>query len=269
MEYKIAAFDFDGTLRAGSQPQINPYVVKTLKQLQKAGIPVVVATGRSFGGLSPKLLGGFRPDYYVCANGSQVLDSKGSPLYTRQMTTEEMYALVDFSEDYELPLGFTFTDAYYIYVGYETMRDFYSKVTGSGDLCRDGEDMDHHLVEMPYGAFTLMPVEYSRRFVEKYPHLDLQFFYYSDLAADIVHKDTNKAKGLEFLLNRLGLEPSQLVAAGDSGNDLEMLRYAGLGVAMGNADPAVKAVADRVCPSDEENGAAALCRQVFPQVFES
>lgn len=269
MEYKIAAFDFDGTLRAGTRPSISPYVVKTLKEMQRAGIPVVVATGRSFGGLSPKLLGGFHPDYYVCANGSQILDRKGTPLHTNQMTPEEMYALVDFSEDYELPLGFAFSDAYYIYVGYQTMRDFYKQVTGSGDLCRDGEDMDHHLVEMPYSAFTLMPVEYSRRFMEKYPHLDLQFFYYSDQAADIVHKGMNKAVGLDWLLKSLNLTPDQLVAAGDSSNDLAMIQYAGLGVAMENASPEVKKVADATCPSDEEDGVAVLCRQAFPGVFHS
>lgn len=269
MEYKIAAFDFDGTLRAGTQPTISPTVVQTLKQLQQAGIPVVVATGRSYGGLSPKLLGGFRPDYYVCANGSQVLDSKGNPLHIRQMTPEEMYALVDFSEDYEFPLGFAFSDAYYIYVGYQEMRDFYGAVTGSSNLCRDGEDMDHHLVEMPYGAFTLMPREYARAFMEKYPHLDLQFFYYADCAADVVHKGTSKATGLDWLLGTLGLSAAQLVAAGDSSNDLAMIRYAGLGVAMGNADPAVKEAADAVCPTDEEDGVAVLCRQAFPQVFHS
>lgn len=62
------------------------------------------------------MLRGIRPDYWICAVGAQVEDAAGTALYTSHMTAEEMYALVDFCEDYEHPLGFSFSDGGYVYL---------------------------------------------------------------------------------------------------------------------------------------------------------
>ena len=61
-------------------------------------------------GIPDKMLGRIRPDYWICAAGAQVLDAAGTPLSTLAMTSEQMYALVDFFEDYEYMLGFNFDD---------------------------------------------------------------------------------------------------------------------------------------------------------------
>lgn len=267
MEYKMIALDFDGTLRAHDRADISPAVVKALKAVQKAGVKVAIATGRSYGGLPKRMLNGFKPDYFICANGAQILDAAGEDIAIDQWTQEEMYALVDWCENYEYSLSFNYKDAYYAYVEYEAMRDFYQKVTGDGSIVRDGEDQDRHLEGMPFGAFILMPKDRVAAFQEKYGYLGLDFFYYLSAQADVVHHGMNKAKGLEILLEQLGLPREQLVTAGDSSNDVPMLEYAGLGVAMGNADDEVKAAADMVCGKDTEDGIAGLCRELFPEAF--
>jgi 5-amino-6-(5-phospho-D-ribitylamino)uracil phosphatase len=66
----------------------------------------------------------------------------------------------------------------------------------------------------------------------------------------------HKGHGLAWLAERLGIEQSRTMGIGDSEADIPMLRWAGLGVAMGNAAPDVKAAADWVAPSLEEDGAA-------------
>ena len=66
----------------------------------------------------------------------------------------------------------------------------------------------------------------------------------------------DKAEGLFALGRRLGLEPARIMACGDSGNDLPMLRRAGVGVAMGNASPAVKAAARFVTDTNDNDGVA-------------
>jgi hydroxymethylpyrimidine pyrophosphatase-like HAD family hydrolase len=75
-------------------------------------------------------------------------------------------------------------------------------------------------------------------------------------AIEVVGPETSKAAALDTLGRRLGIAPSQMVAFGDNVNDLEMLAFAGLGVAMGNSTADAIAAADRVAPSNDEDGIA-------------
>ncbi|MGL4523728.1 MAG: Cof-type HAD-IIB family hydrolase, partial [Bacilli bacterium] len=78
---------------------------------------------------------------------------------------------------------------------------------------------------------------------------------------EFTKKGVNKGKSLGLLLERLELTPAQVIACGDSDNDIAMLQFAGLGVAMGNAKPHVKAIADEVTLSNNEDGVAAIVRK--------
>ena len=73
---------------------------------------------------------------------------------------------------------------------------------------------------------------------------------------EIVHRDCGKRAGVAWLGGRLGFVPRQIAAFGDAENDREMLEYAGLGCAVENAEPAVRAAADLIVPSNLEDGVA-------------
>ena len=64
--------------------------------MQKAGVKIAIATGRGRIGVGNGLLRSIRPDYWFCAGGPQLVDYKGADLALHRLTTEEMYALVDF-----------------------------------------------------------------------------------------------------------------------------------------------------------------------------
>lgn len=196
------------------------------------------------------------------------MDGKGNDLVLHRMTSEEMYALVDFFEDYELPLRFTFHDANYAYIGYEEFAAR-EKAKNLHNNIVDGEDQDHHLVEMPFGAFGFLPRERAAQFQEKYGYLGLQFLYsyVGTDGCDISQAGVDKGRGLCELARLAGLAPEECVAVGDGDNDVSMLQAAGLGIAMGNGSEAVKAVADRVGPDAEPWGVADLCRSLWPEAF--
>ena len=83
---------------------------------------------------------------------------------------------------------------------------------------------------------------------------------------EITHPDVNKAKGLAIVAEKLGVDPKDVLAIGDGVNDTEMIRWAGQGVAMGNAPDQVKAAADETAPDNDSDGAAIiieryLCRR--------
>ncbi|MCI2047794.1 MAG: HAD family hydrolase [Faecalibacterium sp.] len=266
----MLACDFDNTLVPFGEAGPRPEVAAEIRRIQKAGTAFVVCTGRCKAALetNPALLRGLRYDYAVCSNGGQVVDKAGKTLFSAPMTNEEMYALVDFCEDYEHPLEFAFSDGYYAYEGYEELAKFYRTRQQTGLVVYDGEDQDRHLTEMPTAAFLDFPAGELERFQAKYGYLNIEFlligeekghYYY-----DVMHAGTDKGVGLRGLCEAIGIPLNQVVAVGDGNNDIGMLKAAGLGCAMGNAAPAVKAAAGRVIGDVKENGLAALTAELWP-----
>ena len=174
MKYKLLLLDIDGTLRPGSCERVPKENAEAVCAVQKAGVKIAIATGRGRIGVGKGLLRSIRPDYWVCAGGAQLVDYKGADLALHRLTTEEMYALVDFFEDYDLPLRFTYHDANYAYLGYEEFARREREKNLALNIV-DGEDQDKHLEEMPFGAFGFLSQEMADRFQEKYGYLGLNF----------------------------------------------------------------------------------------------
>ena len=96
MKYKLLLLDIDGTLRPGSCERVPKENAEAVCAVQKAGVKIAIATGRGRIGVGKGLLRSIRPDYWVCAGGAQLVDYKGTDLALHRLTTEEMYAQVDF-----------------------------------------------------------------------------------------------------------------------------------------------------------------------------
>lgn len=268
MQYKLLLLDIDGTLRPGGYDRIPRENADAVNAVQRAGVQVAIATGRGRTGVGKGLLRSVRPDAWLCAGGAQLVDAKGNDLALHRLTPEEMYALVDFFEDYDLPLRFTFHDANYAYLGYERFVARERALHVDNNIA-DGEDQDHHLVEMPFGAFGFVPRERAAQFQQKYGYLGLRFVYSypgSD-GCDILQAGVDKGSGLRELAALLGLDPAACVAVGDGDNDVPMLQAAGLGVAMGNGSAAAKAAAAQVGSDAAPHGVADLCRALWPEAF--
>ena len=212
MQYKILASDYDNTLMPFGEAKPRPAVVKAVKKLQAAGGKFVLSTGRSYPGIRDKnQLGGIRYDYAITCNGACVVDRQGNVIAEHPLTSEEMYVLVDFCEDYNYPLQFNFRDAYYAYCEYEYLHTGYQMMNSPGLDCVDGEDQDRHLVDMPHAAFAAMPPQEVERFHEKYGYLGLHWMQTGAQNADgycyydIVRGGMDKGVGLADLCAQLSL----------------------------------------------------------------
>lgn len=263
MRYKAIVLDVDGTLVAHGEACARPQVAQAVRQVQQLGVKVVIATGRTYFAMTPEILGGIRPDYAVCANGAQVLDGQGRLLASQDFTSEEMYALVDYFEDFDYPLAFCFGDSYYVYVEYQRMRRFYRQVTGHCEYVLDGEDQTRHLQDMPFGAFGILPPGAVEGFAARYGHLGLQFVPYHPGYYDINRQGMNKAVGLQTLLRRTGWQPGELLCMGDNENDIPLMRLVGRAYCMENGTPAAKAAAHCIAPGVQQAGVAAVLRREF------
>lgn len=270
MQYKILASDYDNTLVPFGEGKPRQKVVKAIKKLQAAGGRFVLSTGRAYPCVNLKgQLGGIRFDYAITCNGACVVDKNGTIVAEHPLTNEEMYALVDFCEDYNYPLQFNYRDAYYAYCEYDALKSFYDAMPKSGLTCLDGEDQDRHLIDMPHAAFVVMPPQELAHFNEKFGHLNLHFMQVGGVGKDgwccydVVRGGMDKGVGLADLCEKIGLTLADAVAAGDSANDVGMLKAAGLGCCMSNGTPDAKAAADRVIGDVREDGLAALIEELW------
>ena len=270
MQYKILASDYDNTLVPFGESKPRQKVVKAVKKLQAAGGRFVLSTGRAYPCVSLKgQLGGIRFDYAITCNGACVVDREGRIVAEHPLTAEEMYALVDFCEDYNYPLQFNFRDACYAYCEYEYLHRGYQQMNSIGLDCVDGEDQDRHLIDMPHAAFAAVPPEHVEDFAAKYGHLGLHWMQVGAQNADglcyydIVRGGMNKGVGLADLCEKMGLTLADAVAAGDSANDVGMLKAAGLSCCMANGTPDAKAAADRIIGDVREDGLADLIEELW------
>ena len=269
MQYQLLASDFDNTLVPFGESEPRPAVVKAVKKLQAAGGRFVLSTGRGYCVVHKEQMGGIRFDYAITCNGACVVDKNGTIVAEHPLTNEEMYALVDFCEDYNYPLQFNYRDAYYAYCEYDALKGFYDAMPKSGLTCLDGEDQDRHLIDMPHAAFVVMPPQELAHFNEKFGHLNLHFMQVGGVGKDgwccydVVRGGMDKGVGLADLCEKIGLTLADAVAAGDSANDVGMLKAAGLGCCMSNGTPDAKAAADRVIGDVREDGLAALIEELW------
>lgn len=270
MKYKLLASDYDNTLVPFGEECPRPAVVSAVQRMQAAGGKFVLSTGRAYTAVSrPGRLGGIQLDYAITCNGAYVADRNGNCIAEHPLTPEEMYALVDYCEDYDFPLQFAFRDGYYAYVEYAFLRDLYAKAPGSGLTVRDGEDQDRHLIDMPHAAFALFTEEGLAGFEAKYGYLGLHIMRVGPHrpgglnSYDIVRGGLDKGVGLADLCAAMGISLSQAVAAGDSANDCGMLRTAGLGVCMANGTPDAKEAASRIIGDVREDGLATLIEELW------
>lgn len=270
MQYKILASDYDNTLVPFGEGKPRQKVVKAVKKLQAAGGRFVLSTGRAYPCVNLKgQLGGIRFDYAITCNGACVVDREGRIVAEHPLTAEEMYALVDFCEDYNYPLQFNFRDACYAYCEYEYLHRGYQQMNSIGLDCMDGEDQGRHLIDMPHAAFAAVPPEHVAAFAAKYGHLGLHWMQVGARNADglcyydIVRGGMDKGVGLADLCEKMGLTLADAVAAGDSANDVAMLKAAGLGCCMANGTPDAKAAADRIIGDVREDGLADLIDELW------
>lgn len=266
MAYRLLVLDIDGTLRPSGQPDIPHETQEALRAVQRCGVKVVLATGRGRASVPKALLGRIRPDAFICCAGAEVRDGNGEALSLTRMTPEEMYALVDFFENYEYPLRFSYTDGSYAYIGYEAFR---ARMLASGlDVTlRDGEDENRHLQDMPFSAYGWLPRTAAAQFDEQYGYLGLQLLFDSGESCDVLPRGVSKANGLHVVLEHFGLTAADCVAVGDGVNDIALLQAADLGVCVADGAPEALQAADRTCPPAAYCGVASLCRELWPEAF--
>lgn len=255
MEQKLRAaiFDVDGTLYDYRTQSVLPSAVEALERLRAQGVKIVIASGRSYALLGESLARLVRPDYYVLSNGHELLEQGGRPLYLERFTAEETESLLSAARELGIHAMLKYHRFSCIYSGWDAMRNVFGALALEEGAYRHCPQGDYHRQELPLGMTLKGQLHLREQLAGRWDSLRIEYFH-DPSECDVFHRRTNKLTGLETVLRQAGLSLEECVAFGDSGNDVDMLRRVGWGVAMGNGSPEAKAAARLVCgPSWEDS----------------
>lgn len=257
--YRLIALDMDGTLLREDKT-ISQETKIAIEKAKKKGVQIVLASGRPVEGIEKyleelDLLSG--EDFVVSYNGAVVQNTK-----TKEIINRTVLSGTDLHELYELSKKLGVNIHAFSKDGCITPKlTKYSMLEGEinnipvitvdyKDVAKEDEIIKIMMVEEPeilQKAIDSLPKEiYDKYTVVRSAPYFLEF----------LNKKVNKGTGVEALANSLGIKQEEVICMGDAGNDEHMIRYAGLGVAMGNAFEEIKEIADFVTKTNDEDGVA-------------
>lgn len=250
----IVSFDVDMTLLNHEDWKIPDSAMEALKMLRDQYY-IVIATGRDMDSkLSAGLTELINPDAIIHLNGTKVTIGSRT-IYEYQMDRELVKRLLQFTEGKEFAMGVTVgTKDYFMNPEYVTRHDMIR--WGQSDRCFRNP---WKLLEMPVRTLAYIGKEPGTKLVEAaFSELKLPMFS-SREGADVIEQDMSKANGLKRLCEYWDIPLSCTIAFGDSMNDFEIIRDAGIGVAMGNGNEKLKQAADYVTAPIGEDGVWKAC----------
>lgn len=255
--FKAVAVDMDGTFLTEKKTFDHQLFGKILKKLQANNIPFISATGNQLI-RSHEYFQEFTEGIdYVSENGA-ILEADGKVIKRTALDYDIAQKLLHFIQT-EYPEAIIMVSAeHHCYIlksmdkaTKDDIRIYYRKVEEI-DKFTDIDPSDA-ILKVCLTADDELATIIQDRFNEKYGDY-VRGTSSGNMTIDLVHKGINKAKGVADMLKYYGIEQKDLIAFGDGENDIEMLQFAGIGVAMGNAEPEVKAVADYVTTDIDDDG---------------
>lgn len=261
---KFFFIDFDNTIFSHRTSNIPESALQALSSFQKDGHKFILATGRNIckdsGDLSAYQL---RPDCLTSANGA-VVEAEGNILADTFFDPELQKRLLDFIFEKKYRLTARIDGQWYTFLPKPALTLAQKK----RQALVLTEETFEILYDKSFRSFFLPDSPEAIRDVQKhFPELDLLRMGDELGGADIVPAGNNKARGISLILNYYGASIEDAVAIGDSMNDLNMIRQAGLGIAMGNAMPEVQKAADYVAKDIDDNGLSDAIRYALKNAY--
>ena len=266
----LVALDLDGTL-TNEKKQVTERTKQAIWRAQEAGMRIALASGRPYAGCRPvaeALELEKRGGYILAFNGGQILECHtGTVLHSKEIAKDllpeifragERFGVTALTYEGDKILSEHPEDCYVqqeCFINQIEVRQVASLeqyVTWPVPKCLLVGEHDQ-----------LLPV---KAYLEETFQDALSIYFSESYFLEIMAEGVNKARGLKLLTERLKSSREHILACGDGLNDISMIQYAGLGVAMANACEEAKAAADWLAPSNEEDGVAQVLEQLLGEM---
>lgn len=267
MKYRLIAMDLDGTLN-NDEKQITEITKNALMAAQQKGIRLALASARPSPGLYRErdvLRLQDHEGILMSYNGGRIVDAAtGKVLFETSMPLDETKAVLRFLEN--LPVTPILDDGVQFYV---TDRNAYMveyECWNNQMVCSEVENLADFISFAPVKILMSVQPEILKDVqaqIAAFLPEDLTVVQTAAFYLEVIPKVVNKGQGIRDICRTLGISPEEVIAFGDAANDIPMLQAAGVGVAMGNAADAVKAAADRITRTNNEDGIAAALAELL------
>ena len=268
LPFELGAFDLDGTLLMRDL-KISSRVLAALEGLRERGVRLVVATGRSFEGAHEhaERLGFGDQDPLICYGGSMVRRMNGETLLHRTLERDSSVEVLEWAADRDLHAR-VFVDGRIITSPgtpavlrhlRRSEEPGVSVVDSPADWLRDGGEEPTKLVIVDHPDAVERWLEEARAAFAGRLFVSRSLPHYVEVGG----LEGTKSKALKFLCECWRIDPARTIAFGDADNDVDMLRFAGHGVAVGGMTDEVRRVADAVAPPVEEDGVASYLEKML------
>ncbi|EGL18513.1 MULTISPECIES: Cof-type HAD-IIB family hydrolase [Paenibacillus] len=239
-QYKLVALDMDGTL-LNEEKQVSPANREAIYAALEAGVTVIFSTGRGVQSALPYAEELKLETPIVSVNGSEVWKAPHDLLKRTLLDLDLVKRMYDLAIEHD-----TWYWAY-------SVEGMYNRDNWAEDITKPEW--------LKFGFYTenKESLEIIRGELARWGELEITNSHPDNL--ELNPKGISKASGIEEVCKLLGIEMSQVIAMGDSENDIAMIRAAGLGVAMGNAQDGVKRIADLVTVTNDEDGVAKIIQE--------
>ena len=275
MKYKLIVLDLDGTL-TNEKKEITPHTLSTLIRAQEMGVKVVLASGRPTNGVAPiaeKLRLNEYGGYILSYNGGEIINWKtGELLYKNLLEPDVLPYLYQCAQDNHFTI-MTYDGGYVVT---ENPSDIYVRKAALLNIMpiKEVDNFLEAVASHPISKCLIMGDADRLAALEKKMNNTLKgrmgVFRSEPYFLELVPKGIDKACSLAVLLDKLGVTKDETIAIGDGYNDLSMVQYAGLGVAMANAQQIVRDNANYITLSNEEDGVAHVIEQfVFTEAAKT
>ncbi|NLK00661.1 MAG: HAD family phosphatase [Clostridia bacterium] len=264
MNIKLVAIDLDGTL-LDSNKKISPRAEKAIRDIREKGVRVTIATGRMFASTRPYAEHLDLELPLITYQGALVkLKDNTNILYQRNVPSYLAQEVVAMAREHGYPLNFYLDDHVLVEKASPEILNYARKYNVEVEEINDLTEMSD------IGPIKLLAInereEELMKFEEKCRDVFGEELYITKSMPEyleFMHPEATKAKGLEAVEDYLGIGDGETMAIGDSFNDLEMLHYAGVSVVMGNAREEIKAAADYITASNDNDGVAEALEKII------
>jgi Cof subfamily protein (haloacid dehalogenase superfamily) len=248
---KAIFFDIDGTLVSFKTHQIPQSTLFALSELRKKGIKIFISTGRSWGQMQH--LNDFPQfDGYITLNGSCCMDGNGSIIHQVCIPTKDLELLVQYLHTNNFPIEVVYADQEVMTSSNEVVERAWANVNMPVPPIIPLHECNLNEVYQ-LGAFLNSEEQEALKITERFMPSCAELRWSPDFF-DILPRESSKSAGIDRIIEHYGISIEETMAFGDGGNDIDMLQHAAIGVAMGNAGDNVKAAADHITTSVDDDG---------------
>ncbi len=265
MNYKLVAIDMDGTL-LNSKGLVSDRTRQAIHDASKKGVYVVLATGRILKSAINHSIELNLNKPIISSNGAIIVDEKQNIIYKKPMKFDAVEQVMKIGQSENIYYHFYSEDGFYANTYIEDVLNFYnteeSKNNGREikvNIFKDYKEIDKNGIN----AYKFLFLDDNR---SKLDNLKEKLMSIDNISVcsswgnnlEVMDLEVSKGNSLEYLCNRLNIPSDQVIAIGDNENDISMIKYAGLGVAMGNGVEKTKSVADLIGKTNDEDGVARI-----------